>query len=130
MSKLSDWDDAVQSGNMARNEDRTLPMPNPEKLVRLSDVLRVVEQWMEIRNDNGYGETIHEIKNLPTFQAEGEWLPYPKNKPEGEKGWFEVTRNSRNGNFVSLGRWYNRRWTGDIDVIAFRPLPAPYQKGE
>ena len=94
------------------------------------------------RNPHNYwdGDKIEllarEVKIMRRRDKTKGWLPFPKNTPS-DKDWekkFEVTRVSvEDGHaFVDIAIWYEESdWMGrGRRVIAFRPLPEPYQLPE
>ena len=64
------------------------------------------------------------------------WTPCSEGLPE-EDGRYYVTRHDyvTETDFTNIlwyekGLWWNRESTGDYSVIAWMPLPKPYEEGE
>lgn len=57
------------------------------------------------------------------------WIPVDERLPEEPGCWCQVTRIIRNERWVTDSYWSGDYWEHD-DVIAWKPLPEPYQPAE
>ena len=76
------------------------------------------------------------LSEQPTIQPEQQWIPVSERMPE-ESGWYICTCRDGVSERVTFLKWQKRlkQWekTGTRSywkVIAWLPLPEPYQKGE
>ena len=76
---------------------------------------------------------IAEVVNAPTIDAVSEWIPCSERHPKD--GRYYVTRIDYVTNTIftdilwyEKGIWWNRQYTGDFAVIAWMPLPKPYEE--
>ena len=95
-------------------------------------------EWLSPSRD--YEEVITALANYILDDMGYGWLPYPENVPE-ETGVYEITRKKdwfspdyEPETWTDVAVWDNDvqdwfEYDGDktITVLAFRPLPAPYQ---
>jgi len=54
------------------------------------------------------------------------WIPVEERLPE-ERGWYLISRPSRPAYGVSEAHWDGVHWHCYGEVIAWKPLPEPYQ---
>ena len=80
-------------------------------------------------------DTVGVIKTLPSVQPEPHWIPVSERLPE-ESGWHICTCHDGVSERVTFLKWQKRlkQWekTGTRSywkVIAWMPLPVPYQRG-
>ena len=114
-----------------------------DDLISRQAVYNVLDK-MPVRGFRKEGETIHglislsqvnsAIINLPSAQPEPHWIPCSERLPEldvyviATTQWHEITMACRIGD----GEWFINEGGSnayDDDVIAWMPLPEPYQEG-
>lgn len=63
------------------------------------------------------------------FPPKDSWIPVEERLPEEQGCWCQVTRIIRNERWVTDSYWSGDYWEHD-DVIAWKPIPEPYQPAE
>lgn len=82
------------------------------------------------------GVSIEQIDNAPTIDAVPRWIPCEERLPEKEKPYhrrdFFLTTNAYGAVNVTTYEFENdfqkRGWQSDIRIIAWMPLPEPYEE--
>ena len=81
----------------------------------------------EIKESFKYGDylqaTIRRLENLPSAEPEQRWIPVTERLPK-ENGDYLVT--GRHG-AVNKRKYEDGRWYGNWSVIAWMPLPEPWE---
>ncbi len=75
------------------------------------------------------------VNNLPTVQPETQWIPVSERLPE-ESEYYIITANDGVGHRTTFAKFQKKAKSWNLTgarsywrVIAWMPLPEPYQKG-
>ena len=122
---------------MNRMDDSISRQAAIDALANTKDLVDVT--WTD-ENDNVI-DSIEEKRNiianwLEKVPSAQRWIPCSERLPKKD-GRYQVTRYDyvTNTEFIDIlwyeeNLWWNRHSTGDYAVIAWMPLPEPYQEGE
>ena len=69
------------------------------------------------------------VKKRPSVQSEIHWIPCSERLPEENK-YYLVTTSGTYNDIIDIARYINGTWNKASEIIAWMPLPAPYQKGD
>ena len=94
-------------------------------------ILEVLQNNFDCGNTYGYKVADEIIGLLPSVTPqEHKWIPVTERLPE-DKQRILVTRKSGTIGYISWNTWWNEQTRYPIDkVIAWMPLPEPYNGGE
>ena len=116
----------------------------------IEKILERLERYKKLRSDNtpygigvlnGYAEAIEIVKEVA---KDGGWIPCSERLPkESELVLIYAESTARGGSIRCVAELHNGFWfaqiasdtlglsgIGQFNIIAWQPLPAPYQKGE
>jgi hypothetical protein len=136
------WD-----GHTEKDVTRLLSLPNAQltREGKTSDLISRTETVEHLRRvleatvpntdyDEGYVDGVEfgisTVSTMPTIQPEPQWIPVSERLPE-EDGKYMVTIhgygwNGKTFTSVSVAECIGKRWVGNNGVIAWMPLPEPY----
>lgn len=108
-----------------------------EKILSELQVLKedAVDKWDGGASHKAYTKAIEIVQEEA---KDGGWIPVERELPKDFRGVL-ITAIALNGtSYTEIGKWNGEQWFHgasntriDIaEVIAWQPLPAPYQKGE
>ena len=105
-------------------------------LISRQAAIEVADAVWAVTGDKNVAKVWKQINDLPSEHLEQRWIPRSERLPD-KKGYYLVTRKNPKGHVtrvrfnpeqVERGT-YNSPWgNGDADILAWMPLPEPYEE--